>query len=70
MAEDVGHVLDMDEPVPVDPGHVGIHLGDDHLRALHGRLYDVHADPQAHVPVLIGRRGLDQGDIDRHQPPG
>ncbi len=69
MADDVIHVFDVDEPVPVHPGHAAVYLGDDQGGLLHRRLDDIHADSQAHIAVLVRRGGLDQGHLDRDQPP-
>ena len=64
MGHDEVHVIDVDESVAVDARHLVIHLGDDELGDLRRRLDHVHADAKAHVPVFVGRRGLDEGDVD------
>ncbi len=61
-------VLDGDEAVAGDPGHPGVDLGDDYGGGLHRCLDDVDADPQAHVAVAVGGRGLDEGDVDGDRP--
>ena len=62
--DEIVHLLDADEAVPVDPGHEPVDLGDDEGRHLQGGLDDVDGDPQAHVSVVVGGRGLDEGDVD------
>ena len=69
MADDVIHVLNVNEPVSVHPGHVAVHLGDDQMGLLYRCLDDVHADPQAHVAVLVRRGSLDQGHLDGDHSP-
>ena len=67
VGDDEIHVLDIDEGVAEDARHPRVHLGDDEGGVLGGGLHDVHADAQAHEPVLVGQRGLDQGHVDGHQ---
>ncbi len=55
VVDEVVDVLDADEPVTVDSGHVGVDLGDDDCRRLDRRFDDVDADPQAHEAVPVGR---------------
>ncbi|OPX78908.1 MAG: hypothetical protein A4E50_02061 [Methanosaeta sp. PtaB.Bin087] len=62
--DEIVHLLDADEAVTVDPGHEPVDLGDDQRRHLQGRLDDVNRHPQAHVPVVVGGGGLDEGDVD------
>jgi len=63
------HVVHVDKRVAVDPGHEAVDLDHHEAGRLRGRLHDVHADPQAHVTVLVGRGGLDQGHVHPFEAP-
>lgn len=63
------HVPDVDEGVAQHPGHAGVHLGNDERGVLGRGLYDVHADPEAHEPVLVRKRGLDKGYVHGYELP-
>ena len=69
MRNEIVHILDFYEPVPVDLRHLAVDLGYDQWSHLDGGLDDVDGNPQAHVTVPIGRRGLDQGDVDGRDLP-
>jgi len=53
----------VDESVAVNPGHIFIDLGDDDVRIVDGSPANIDADAQAHKAVFVGKRGLNEGDI-------
>ncbi len=55
MADDKIDILDVDEPVTVNTGHVGIDLGDDHGCLVRGGFDHIHADTETQIAVLIGK---------------
>ena len=55
-------------PSPCTRGMLRLTWAIDQGRFLHRRLGDVDADSQAHVAVLVGRGGLDEGDLNRDHP--
>ncbi len=57
------HIVDVNERVAVHAGHVRVDLCHDHASDLGGGLHDVHAHPETHVAVLIGKRGLNERHI-------
>ena len=56
------------ESGPVDHRHFGVDLRDHERRGLDGREDHVHRDAQVDEAEGIGRRGLDEGHVDRHAP--
>ena len=60
---DMAHV---NEGISQGAGHPGIYLGDYVPGALRSGLDDVHRYPVGAETVVVGRRYLDQGDIDGH----
>ena len=64
MTDDEIDILDVDEAVAMNAGHVGVDLGDDHGCLVRGGLDHVHADSETQITVLIGKRGLHQRHID------
>ncbi len=59
----------MNEPVPMDTGHVAIGLGDNPRCLLNSGFDDVDTHSEAHIPMVIGQGGLNQGHIHRHKTP-
>ena len=59
-------VVDVDEAVAVGARHLIVDLGDHEMCALGGGQGGVDADAEAAEAVRIGRRNLDQGDIEGH----
>ena len=55
MADDIIDIIDVDESVPMHPGHTLIDLGNDQGGLFDRRLDDIHADPQAHKTMFIRR---------------
>ncbi len=68
LVDQVIHVAQVDEAVAEGDGHGRIHLGNDRPGGLHRFLGYVHGDAEAHVPVFIRRRDLDQGRVDLQSP--
>ena len=69
MGDQIVDLADVDEAVSVRSRHLLVDLADDRLGVVHGGADDVDADPQAHIPVVVRGRGLDQRHIDRNDAP-
>ena len=67
MADDEIDILDVDEPVAMNTGHVGVHLCDDHGCLVRGGFDHIHADSETQISVLIGKRSLDKRHIDLYR---
>ena len=57
----------MQKAVAMDPGHGRVDLCDHQIGVLDGRLYDVDADAEVHIAVIVGKRGLYERHIDLDQ---
>ena len=49
------HIVHMDKAAAQHPGHMGIDLGDDHVRRLGRGQGNIHGNPQAHPAEIIRR---------------
>ena len=67
---DVVQLRHVDEGVAVGAGHLGVDLGDHGRGGLGGGLRVVDRDPERAVSELVGRRKLDERDIDRQPAVG
>ena len=57
---------DVQEGIAQGAGHLVVDFGDDDAGALRGAEGAVDAGAQAEVAVLVGRRSLDEGDVEGH----
>ena len=67
MRDDKIDILKVNKGIPMNPRHIGVHLGNDQGCILRGCFRDIHTDPQAHIAMVIRRGGLDQGHINGDQ---
>ena len=64
MRDDEIDILDMDESITMDAGHIFIDLGDNHGCFIDSGLDHIDADAETEITMVVRQRGLDQCDVD------